>query len=76
MKAWHQMTMMGKVLLFVAGMGVGFGVGYKSGTMNAPKTGNEITVEMNGKVKKGSKIDFNLEGIEQKQENTKKRKRR
>lgn len=52
------MTLMGKVLIFVAGFGFGFGV--KTLT-NQPISGNNLKVEVNGKVKQGSDVNVNIQ---------------
>ena len=56
---WHRMTLVGKILIFVAGFGLGFGA--STLRRQTPSTGNELKVEVNGKVKKGSDVNINIE---------------
>lgn len=57
---WHKMTLAGKILLFIAGFGFGLAIGYKTGKSEA-NSGNNVKVEVNGKVKDGSDVNINLD---------------
>lgn len=56
---WHRMTLVGKILIFVAGFGFGFGA--KTLTSQRPVEGNNLKVEVNGKIKDGSDVNVNIQ---------------
>lgn len=64
---WHQLSFIGKVLLFLTGVGFGMAGGFYWGKgMKVEEKGNkiEVTVET-GKVKKGADVNVNLNGTTQ-----------
>ena len=66
---WHRMSLAGKVLLFFVGFGFGLATGFYYGDNQVINEGNEITVEFDGKIKKDSKVNINLNDIDQEQDN-------
>ena len=64
---WHKLSLFGKVLLFLVGLGFGIAIGVYQ-CDNDSNAGNKIEVNVDGKVKDGSDVNINLEGNSQNQE--------
>lgn len=63
---WHKLSLFGKVLLVLVGFGFGLAVGYSNGKKEA-SSGNNIEVNVDGKIKDGSDVNVNIEGNDQNQ---------
>lgn len=70
------MTLKGKIFMCLTFLFIGVGVGLVGGytfAKNESNTGNQISVSVDGKVKKDGHVNVNIEGNDQAQEENKKK---
>ena len=64
---WHKMSLIGKILVFTTGFGFGLATGLYYSNNEIINEGNAITIGIDGKVKKNSNINIDLNDINQSQ---------
>jgi len=70
-----KMTLMGKIFMALFFMSTGLAAGFYYGKNSVePNNGNKIEVTVDGKIKDGSDVNINLDGINQDHETNKKKK--
>lgn len=57
---WHKLTLLGKVLLFTTGLGLGMAIGFKAGKKQIPAQQTSIEIK-DIKTKKGGSIQIDTE---------------
>lgn len=70
---WHKLTLLGKVLLFTTGLGLGMTIGFKAGKMVVPAQSTTIQIK-DIKTKNGGTINLDTK-TDQKQDKKKEKKK-
>lgn len=73
---WHQMSLVGKILIFLTGLGFGMAIGFFYGNDESPPNeGNKVEIKVDGTIKKDGDVNINLDNNQSlKKEEEKKKK--
>lgn len=74
---WHKMSLIGKILIFLTGLGFGMAIGFYYGNsgLGPPDGGNSVEINVDGTIKKDGDVNITLDNdqsLEKEEEKEKK----